>query len=235
VKCKVISLEGIWGAGKSTLSKSLACSLKNVGYKVSFIHYGIRANIGKLLEQELDFVNPVRVKTGKGGFERDYHAFIEILLRYAREYYDQQHFITPQFAANDIIILDRGIDTITAYALAILHSTYSEKSMDEWYEWIKNTTGFWSCESPDLTIFLSLDWEYAVQRAEKRDKTDYGLERKTFLPMYVNAFEYIAQREERIVTIDINEKKREWVLEAALKIISNHLNHEVFGEKIKIS
>ena len=219
--CRVISLEGIWGVGKSTLSKSLVHNLENIGYKVSSIHYGTRIGIGKLLEQELDFVNPVRIKTGEGGFEKNYHAFIEILLRYAREYYDQQRFIVPEFAVNDIIILDRGIDTITAYALAVLQSTYPDKSMDEWYKWIKNTTDFWSCVLPELTIFLSLQWENAVQRAEKRDKTDYGLERKTFLPEYVKAFEYIAQNEERIETIDINEKERDQVLEAALKIIED--------------
>lgn len=222
--CKVINLEGIWGVGKSTLSKRIARHLIRDGYKVSFAHYGEREGIGRLLEEELDFVNPVRIKTGVGGFDKDYHAYIEILLRYAREYYDQQTFFLPELAKNDILILDRGIDTITAYALATLISTFSNGTMDEYYQWIKDTTDFWSCTTPELTIFLSLNWETAVQRAEQRDRKAYGTERKLFLPKYVQAFEYIAQREQRVKTIDINNHTKEWVCERALEIIHNHLN-----------
>ena len=83
--CKIITVEGIWGVGKSTLVRRLTKKLIKEGYNTSFAHYGVRDGIGKLLEQELDFVNPIRIKTGTGGFEKPYHAYIEILLRYARE------------------------------------------------------------------------------------------------------------------------------------------------------
>jgi len=221
--CKVISIEGIWGVGKSTLSKRLARQLLREGYKVSFAHYGIREGIGKILEQELDFVNPVRIKTGMGGFDKDYHAFIEILLRCAREVYDQQNFFLPALEKNDILILDRGIDTITAYALATLLSTFPDKSMDEYYQWIKDTFSFWTDVVPELTIFLSLNWKIAVQRAEARDKIDYSLERKLFLPKYVQAFEYISENEKRIVTLDINQQSKDWVFEKSLDIVTNYL------------
>jgi thymidylate kinase len=221
--CKVISLEGIWGVGKSTLSKRIARYLIRDGYRVSFAHYGKREGIGSILEQELDFTNPVRIKTGIGGFDKNYHAYIEILLRYARENYDQQIFFLPELAKNDILILDRGIDTITAYALATLISTFPDGTMSEYYQWIKETTDFWSCTTPELTIFLSLNWETAVQRAEERDKKDYGSERKLFLPKYVQAFEYIAEKEQRIKTIDINDHTKDWACEKAREIFYDYL------------
>ena len=195
-------------------------------YKVSFIHYGEREGIGKQLEQELDFVNPIILKDGKGGFEENYHSYIEILLRYARECYDQQTFFEPELDKNDVLILDRGIDTITAYALATLSSTFPESDMNNWYEWIKKTIAFWHKVTPDLTLYLAQDWKISVERAEKRDCKKYSLEKKLFLPYYVEAFEYVANNENRIKKIDITDCSKSDVSKEALLRVKQFIKED---------
>jgi hypothetical protein len=81
---KLISCEGLWGAGKTTLAARLAARLTGYGFDVQLPHYGPWPAVIEALSGFLD-QQPLRSRTGTGGFAAPHHATVDLMLRMCRE------------------------------------------------------------------------------------------------------------------------------------------------------
>jgi thymidylate kinase len=173
-------------------------NLSQLGFRVELIHYGgltesTRSGFGQKLLEELDYVNPVRIKSGEGGFEYPYHAYIETLLRFSKEFYDEQTFLRPALEQNDIVLLDRGWYTTVSYCLAVIKEQYPQKTYDDIYHWLDRVSSLWSTP-PDYTLYLDVPIPISLERKQQRAGKELNLERKLFYPHLKAAYRYLTEK-----------------------------------------
>lgn len=189
-----MSLEGVWGAGKSTVCRELAERLTKRGLRVRAMHYGSRDGIMGMLSAYLDS-DPLRVRVGLGGFVRPYHVTVDVLLRLCREAHDHQRIFSPPLATHDVVVLDRCIDTIWAYCLAILIEREPDVDPRQHLRWLMRCSEIWALR-PDRTFFIDTPWPLARERANKRG-TPQSLERLLFMPLLEIAWRVLYEVENR--------------------------------------
>ena len=119
---KLFTVEGVWGAGKTTAARLAAARLAQAGFTVTVLHYGPEPGSAGHLSQFLETA-PLRSRTGLGGYAAPHHAPVDVLLRLCREAHHQLTFFQPALAAHDAVIIDRGVYSKLAWALAVLAET----------------------------------------------------------------------------------------------------------------
>ncbi len=104
----LVSVEGVWGAGKTTVASWLGQRLTDAGFDATVMHYGPRLGVvGKLSEYLED--SPLRSRSGTGGYAFPHHATVDVLLRLCREAYHHTHLYRPALARHDVVALDHGV------------------------------------------------------------------------------------------------------------------------------
>ena len=205
---RLISMEGVWGAGKTTNARRLAADLTAQGFTAVVLHHGLDGNpfISQLTAQ-LDH-HPLRRRDGDGGYDTLHHATIDVLLRLCREAYHHIHQFRPALATHDVVILDRGLYTKLAYALTVLSEQHPTTRLEDLEERWRAITAPWLIE-PDRAFFLDLPWPQARDRAVARSRSrgvahpkSASRERELFLPVYATALRWVAGRHpDRIIRV----------------------------------
>lgn len=199
----LVTLEGVWGAGKTTASAHLAEKLRDCGLTTEVIHIGERpGSIGRLS----DFLEsaPLRARSGTGGFAAAHHAPIDALLRLAREAHHHQQDYGPALGRSDVVIVDTGVYSKIAYALAILAETDPAPDTEAILTRLTAMTAPWFVH-PDVAVYLDMPWPLARERAIARGHgggNPAAAERLLFLPRYVAAYRSVlaahAERVQRV-------------------------------------
>lgn len=78
----LITVEGIWGTGKTTTATALGERLTAAGFSTCVTHYGRRHGVVERLSDMLDTA-PLRRRHGLGGYDAAHHATVDVLLRCA--------------------------------------------------------------------------------------------------------------------------------------------------------
>lgn len=202
----LISVEGIDGAGKSSLVNELTAEIVSLGFSVVKTKEPGSSELGKYLRQILQ----------NGNFNLSDKA--EFLLFAADR---AQHFktiIEPALKAGSIIISDRLADSSLAY------QGYG-RSLD--LEIIK-TINSWAMNDikPNLTIYLKIDYKTALERIIKRQeiKTNFEEENKTFFERVINGFDEIFKNRDNVIVIDATKSLDEIKDEALRLVLPKILN-----------
>lgn len=185
----LVSTEGVWGAGKTTSAELAGDQLRAAGFTVAVLHYGPRpGTIGRL--SEVLETQPLRARTGAGGYELAHHATVDVLLRLCREAHQHQTFYEPALAEYDVVIIDHGVYSKIAWALTVLTETQPDAPADGTLQGLHEVVAPWFLH-PDLAVFLNTPWPLARERAIARGRgggNPAAIERLLFLPQYEAAY-----------------------------------------------
>ncbi len=194
---KVIAMEGVWGAGKTTTATALADRLASHGFTAAVLHYGPREGVIGALDELLDR-HPLRSRSGSGGYARPHHATIDVLLRLARDAHHHTRHYLATAQAHDVVLIDHGVYAKFAYALTVLAEADPPDAdrnalRAQRLELLRRIVAPWFLQ-PDRAYFLDVPWPLARERAIGRghgggDPT--SRERLLFLPGYEHAYRWV--------------------------------------------
>ena len=120
-----------------------------------------------------------------------------------------ENTVIPALEAGEMVICDRYIDSTTAYQGHMLQDVFECPEM--FIEWVQ---GRWVVE-PDLTLYIDIDVETSVRRAEGVDK----YERTNTLESVKKTYDERVRPLSRVVTID-GEQDFNKVLDDCIRAIS---------------
>lgn len=201
----LVSTEGVWGAGKTTTAELAGKQLRATGFTAAVLHYGPRPGTIGELSQVLES-QPLRARTGTGGYAHAHHATVDVLLRLCREAHQHQTFYAPALAENDVVIIDHGVYSKLAWALTVLTETQPASHTSQILQRLHEAVAPWFLH-PDLAVFLNTPWPLARERAIARGRgggNPAAIERLLFLPQYEAAYRPVLDaHRSRIVAIRV--------------------------------
>jgi dTMP kinase len=180
----LIAIEGIDGSGKSTLARNISSSLEQQGFNTLLTKEPGDSQLGKEI-RELVCAQNIAIS-----------PMAQYLLFAADR---AQHFtelIIPALADNKLIICDRLADSSLAYQS---YGNGVDMAM------VKSINA-WSTHNimPDLTIFVRVPVETALERCGKRGALS-AYEKKDFLYRVANGFEEIYKNRNNVIMVDGTE------------------------------
>ncbi|MFP4654631.1 MAG: dTMP kinase [Methanohalobium sp.] len=199
MKGKLITLEGIDGSGKSTITERLKNhpSLSDV----VFTREPTKNWIGNVVEQAI---------------QSDTDQIAEFFLFTSDHAEHIAKLIKPNLENGQNIISDRYLDSRCAYQGATLSNRF-ENSI----QWVKSIHKGWTI-IPDLTIFLDIDPEFAIERCGNRGQQT-KFEKMEFLQqVYDNYQKLIKEEPVRFVVVDSNQPVEE-VEKDVVDIITSYI------------
>ncbi len=201
---RTISLEGVWGAGKTTVAGLLADELTRQGFDTRVLHYGPRSGVIAALSDFLER-EPLRGRHGAGGYAQPHHPSIDVLLRLCREAAHQRCYHAAA-QAHDVVIIDHGMYGKLAYCLTVLAEQYPLTPAPALLERLHACTRLWWLR-PDLAVHLDVPWPLARERAIARGRgggNPAATERLLFLPGLDDSYrQVLAAHHERVRRIAV--------------------------------
>lgn len=152
-KSLFISLEGVEGAGKSTLMDYIGDLLSKAGHDVILTREPGGTKTGEQIRNILLDSNNI-------GLTDD----TELLLMFAARAQHIQEVIKPALSTNKFVLCDRFTDASYAYQGG--GRGLKQGRINELEEWVQQGL------KPDLTILFDLDVEVGLRRAGSRSKAD---------------------------------------------------------------
>ena len=189
----LITVEGIWGSGKTTTATELGERLTAAGFSTRVLHYGPRHGVFERLSDMLDTA-PLRRRDGLGGYVAAHHATVDILLRLCREAYHHRVHYRPALAEHDVVVIDHGVYSKLAYALAVLTEQHPDVDPALLLTQIRAVAAPWFLH-PDVALWLDTPWPLARERAIDRGHgggNPGSVERLLFLPRFSHAYRLVA-------------------------------------------
>ncbi|MBB5891889.1 dTMP kinase [Kutzneria kofuensis] len=189
----LITVEGIWGGGKTTTATALSARLTAAGFSTRVLHYGPRHGVIERLSDILDTA-PLRRRDGIGGYDSAHHATVDVLLRLCRESYNHRVLYRPALAEHDVVVIDHGVYSKLAYALAVLSEQHPDVDPTLLLDQLREVVAPWFLH-PDVALWLDTPWPLARERAIARGRgggNPGSVERLLFLPRYSHAYRLLA-------------------------------------------
>ena len=177
----LIAIEGIDGSGKTTLARNISSLLEQQGFNTLLTKEPGDSELGKEIRELVCAKN----------------ISISPLAQYLLFAADRaQHFtelIIPALKNNKLIICDRLADSSLAY------QSYGNGVDRE----IVKSINTWSMQKimPDLTIFVRIPVEIALERCGKRGSLSL-YEKKEFLNKVAHGFEEIYKNRDNVIIVD---------------------------------
>jgi dTMP kinase len=197
---RLISVEGLDGAGTTTLVQGIA---ERRPEYVTTAEPTETALGGEIRSNLRDTSDPV----------------LDLLLFVAdrREHLVEE--ITPALTEGKTVVTDRYADSTRAYQpISLVEETaddvfFSELQAKNYIEWVH---GYWHRE-PDLTVYIDVPVDTALDRSSLDEK----YENRQFLEQARQNYHALAEFKDRIVTID-GTQSAEAVLTESLDVIDSH-------------
>lgn len=176
-----ITVEGIDGAGKSTVIESIQQELEDVDVPTKTTREPSPNWTGPVVRQAID--------------DDETHPMTDLHFFVGDRAYHIKHSIAPALQKGKVVISDRYSDSTRAYQQENIAGFVSEPRSH-----IEEMLGSWHLE-PDLTLLLDVPAEEGVERASDDDKYEVP----EFLKSVRNNYLELADEFDRIITIDATQ------------------------------
>lgn len=204
-KGRLITLEGIEGAGKSSHMQFIADKLQQAGKDVLLTREPGGTTLGEGIRELL------LKKNAEAMFEET-----ELLLMFAARAQHVQQVILPGINAGKIVICDRFTDSSYAYQGGGRGISIEKIHQLEAWLFSEGLSGF----KPDLTLLLDLSVETGLSRAKARGEADrFEIETVNFFQNVRDTYLKIAQDEPDRVKIINAEQNLEAVQSSILEVL----------------
>lgn len=204
-KGRLITLEGIEGAGKSSHMQFIADKLQQAGKDVLLTREPGGTTLGEGIRELL------LKKDAEAIFEET-----ELLLMFAARAQHVQQVILPGINAGKIVICDRFTDSSYAYQGGGRGISIEKIHQLEAWLFSEGLSGF----KPDLTLLLDLSVETGLSRAKARGEADrFEIETVNFFQNARDTYLKIAQDEPDRVKIINAEQNLEAVQSSILEVL----------------
>lgn len=193
-----VSIEGIDGAGKSTVVEGIKENFKQVSFTKEPSGLWTGDCVYRSIESE------------------DTNPFTDFYLFMADRAHHIDNTIKPALEKDLMVVSDRFADSTRAYQF---HALNDELPQGETFteQYIDSLMTHWNIE-PDLTIYIDISVETSIERCEGGDK----YEEEGYLRDVKERYEYLRERfDYRYVTVD-GEMDQSDVKNRAVDIIENH-------------
>jgi len=201
-----IVLEGIDGAGTTTQGKRLCAKLEKHGYKTHFTAEPSTGKIGKLLRF---FLSGEETLDGRA----------MAMLFAADRLHHYEHEVKPALDKNQVVVCDRYKISSIAYQGAATGEHVLIKDL--------NSTVL----DPDITIFVDVSIDVALQRLALHRATLEIYENRKFLESVLKGYQAVFKDEDTFLEHSINDfavvdgdKSIETVEEQIHAVLETHLN-----------
>nr|MBA3954866.1 dTMP kinase [Candidatus Dependentiae bacterium] len=184
---RLISLEGIDGSGKSSLAQFLARELAQLEYPIVLTREPGATPLGQQIRKVLQ-ERPCPV-----------YPEAEFLLFAADRAQHMAQIVEPALHKGTIVLSDRMADSSRAYQ-------GFGRGLDE--QFIAQVNA-WAMKqrTPDLTIYIQVDYETAAQRIAKRNeqRTSFEQEEAGFFKRIINGFNILFKDRSNVLILDGNQ------------------------------
>lgn len=170
-----ISLEGIDGAGKSTVAEAIAEELPG---EVMLTSEPTDNWTGRQVRRALSSSTP---------------EFVDFFLFMADRTNHIENLIRPVDESGGLVISDRYADSTYAY-----QSVQLGDSLDNPIQWMKTVMAPWNYE-PDITIFIDISVNTALERADGEEKYET---RDMLEQVQENYYDLLNAEQERFIVVD---------------------------------
>lgn len=197
-----LSVEGLDGAGTTTLTDAL-CDHYDTVVRTAEPTSG---EYGKLVRRNLS--------------DESSYPLIDFYLFMADRHDHIESLIKPSDNSGKLVISDRYADSTRAYQPVSLAADEPKSPFDSTWEakmFIEHTMARWNYE-PDLTLYLDISVEAALERADCDEK----YEKRQFLSQVKDNYDALADTQERIYRIDA-ERSKEEVAEDAIALLNRKI------------
>lgn len=195
---RLVSVEGISGVGKTTLTGELLDRLHHQGRPVTSLDgFSERAVAGHDLGRH---ILQALIDAADGDhFLRGGHPAAETLLLLAIKTYDYEGQCLPALRDGHLVIEGRSLHSIAVYQSLILHADDDRKALTEAHA-ILELASHWR-PLPDLTLLLLDDVATAIGRLEHRDGTRCPPEQRRMHHRADRIFTQLADADPRHVSV----------------------------------
>jgi len=199
---KLIVIEGVDGAGKSTQLKLLRNFFTGKGYDCEYMHFPRTDNpyFGELI---------ARFLRGEFGTLNDVDPYLVALL-YAGDRMDASAKITNWIKEGKIVLLDRYTYSNIAYQCAKLHETTAQDKLMKWI--LALEFDHFAIPRPDLNIFLDVPHTFTEKKLSDNrtgddriylnGNSDIHEESLLFQKRVRDLYRKVALTDERLAVID---------------------------------
>ncbi len=193
-----MAIEGIDGAGKTTVAKKLVEKLKELGYNAVYTYEPFSSPFSEALKKYIEEAGEVE-------------AEIETLAMALDRLFHVKKVIEPLLKNGYIVITDRYIHSSLAYQGA--------RGID--IEWIKTVNKY--AIEPDLVIYLKVPLEVALERIKKKESKWKYFEDVNRLKKVQEIYELFASRG-ALIAIDATQNIDK-VVNQCLRVILSKLGN----------
>jgi len=194
----LVAIEGIDGAGKTTVAKKLVEKLKELGYNAVYTYEPFSSPFSEALKKYIEEAGEVE-------------AEIETLAMALDRLFHVKKVIEPLLKNGYIVITDRYIHSSLAYQGA--------RGID--IEWIKTVNKY--AIEPDLVIYLKVPLEVALERIKKKESKWKYFEDVNRLKKVQEIYELFASRG-ALIAIDATQNIDK-VVNQCLRVILSKLGN----------
>jgi dTMP kinase len=216
---RLISVEGISGVGKTTLTRPFVELLRREGQRVTSLDGFSERTASSEHDLGRDILRALISAADGDRFLRGGHPAAETLLLLAIKTFDYERYCLPALHDGCVVIEGRSLHSIAVYQSLILHADNDHQAFAEAQEILRHGARWRPL--PDVTLLITDDVTTAIDRLQRRDAIRCTAAERYLHHRASSLFAKLADADTaRIRVIDRRDAKQDLIISQMLSAVS---------------